>query len=111
MAFKFGNNIVRIEIENLIFRVIIDETLKEKVLSAKTAVEEIKTAAATECETDTEKTVIEKFDGLIDNILGIGAAAKIFDGRTPDGLEHISVFVYICEEITNHIDRIKENAV
>lgn len=98
MAFKFGNNLAEIEIENRVFFVPVNAELQKKILKAKDIIGENK-----ENWDITDKNAIAEFvaifDGFIDDILGDGAAAKIFADRKINVYDRIAVFIYICTEI------------
>ena len=97
MAFKFSNGIVKIQIEDNIFRVLLSQELREKVIAAVKKMDMLRKAELTDKEK--EQRVIIEFDSIIDDILGAGAAKKIFDERVPDAFERIEVLVYIFAEI------------
>ena len=106
MAFKFGNNVVRIEIEDMIFRVVISEELSAKILLAKETNAKLQQEHGCLPENVRERNAVAAYDKLIDDILGAGSAERIFSGRDEDAVERIAVFVYICSEINDHIRKI-----
>ena len=110
MAFKFGNNVARIEIEDLIFRVVISEELSAKITLVKETNAKLQQEFKDVPENVRERNIIAGYDKIIDDILGNGSAEKIFRDRTPDSIERIAVFVYICQEITAHVNKIKSAA-
>lgn len=110
MAFKFGNNVVRIEIEDMIFRVVISEELHAKILHAKETNAELQREFKDVPDNARERNIIAAYDKLIDDILGNGSADKIFRDREPDEIERIAVFIYICQEITAHVNKIRSAA-
>lgn len=97
MAFKFSNGIVKIQIEDNIFRVLLSQELREKVINAVKKMDMLRKAELTDKEK--EQCVIIEFDNIINDILGAGAAEKIFAERVPDAFERIEVLVYIFAEI------------
>ena len=108
-AFRFGNNIVKIEIEDLIFRVIITKELHETLIKNNDKLEMLKKALDDLSDAEKEIETIGGLDGLIDNILGAGAAAEIFGSREPDAFERVAVYIYICDRIKRHIYGFTDN--
>jgi hypothetical protein len=95
----------------MIFRVVISEELKAKILLAKENDAKIQQEFKDVPDNVRERNIIAGYDKIIDELLGHGSAEKIFSGREPDGLERIAVFIYICSEITAHINKIKQAAI
>jgi hypothetical protein len=106
MAFRFGNDTVKIEIEDCIFYVSISQELHEIMLSNNVKMTELKEKITDKSDKEKESDIIPEFDNIIDNVLGKGASEKIFAGRTPDSYERMAVYVYVCDMIKNHCDGI-----
>lgn len=105
--FKFGNSIVKIEIEDLIFRVVISQELHEKMTASSNKIKEARAKYADSSETEKETAFIPVLDAAIDEILGGGSAEKIFGKRKPDGYERIAVYLFICDEINKQCYEIR----
>lgn len=102
MAFKFGNGIVKIQIEDNIFRVVLSQELHDKIIRGSKKIEELRRKNEELSDDKKEQAVTAGFDEIIDDLLGAGSSEKIFAGREPDAFERVAVFTYICTEITSH---------
>lgn len=110
MKFKFGNNLVKIEIEDLIFRVEITQQLREKMTASSQKMREVRAEINGLSEREKEEKIIPVFDNAIDEILGAGSSGKIFADREPDAYERIAVYLFICDEINKQCYEIKAKA-
>ena len=105
--FRFGNSIVKIEIEDMIFRVEISPEFRAKMIESSKKMKEVREKCASMSEAEKESAVIPVFDKAIDEILGKGSSEKIFAGRKPDSYERIAVYIFICDEINKQCCMIK----
>lgn len=110
MKFKFGNNLVKIEIEDLIFRVEITQQLREKMTASSQKMREVRAEINELSEREKEEKIIPVFDNAIDEILGAGSSGKIFSDREPDAYERIAVYLFVCDEINKQCYEIKAKA-
>jgi len=110
MAFKFGNNLVRIEIENHVFHVPVSEQLKDKILKAKDIIKENENKWDI-TDIDGEAAVVKLFSGVIDDVLGYGAFDKIFSDREINAYDTLAVFIYICVTITEFCKKLNAGNV
>lgn len=108
--FKFGNSIVKIEIENLIFRIEITQHLREKMVASSQKMREVRAEIDELSEREKEEKIIPVFDNAIDEILGAGSSGKIFANREPDAYERIAVYLFVCDEINKQCYEIKAKA-
>ena len=76
MAFRFGNDTVKIEIEDCIFYVSISQELHEIMLSNNVKMTELKEKITDKSDKEKESDIIPEFDNIIDNVLGKGASKK-----------------------------------
>jgi regulator of protease activity HflC (stomatin/prohibitin superfamily) len=108
--FKFGNSIVKIEIEDLIFRIEITQQLREKMTASSQKIREVRAGINELSEREKEEKIIPVFDNAIDEILGAGSSKKIFADREPDAYERIAVYLFVCDEINKQCYEIKAKA-
>lgn len=108
--FRFGNSIVKIEIENLIFRIEITQQLREKMTASSQKMREVRAEIDELSEREKEEKIIPVFDNAIDEILGAGSSEKIFADREPDAYERIAVYLFVCDEINKQCYEIKAKA-
>lgn len=108
--FKFGNSIVKIEIEDLIFRIEITQQLREKMTESSQKMREVRAEINELSEREKEEKIIPVFDNAIDEILGAGSSSKIFASREPDAYERIAVYLFVCDEINKQCYEIKAKA-
>ena len=108
--FKFGNSIVKIEIEDLIFRIEITQQLREKMTASSQKMREVRAEINELSEREKEEKIIPVFDNAIDEILGAGSSEKIFSDRKSDAYERIAVYLFVCDEINKQCYEIKAKA-
>ena len=106
MAFKFGNNAVRLEINGRIFRAVITQKTLETMKECSKRAQEMQSEFTAFSDTEKEAALVDFLDNAIDRLIAPGTADIIFKDRQKDGFEHCEVFAYICSEIAAHCGRI-----
>ena len=102
MGFKFGNNVVKLEIEGRIFRTRISQQMLEDMKAFTEKAKEMQLGIIGCTDTDAENKIIDYMDSAIDTLIAPGTAAIIFNERERDAFERCEVFAYISTEITAH---------
>ena len=102
MGFKFGNNVVKLEIEGRIFRTRISQKMLEDMKAFAEKAKEMQLGIIGCTDTDAENKIIDFMDSVIDTLIAPGTAAIIFNERERDAFERCEVFAYISTEITAH---------
>ena len=102
MGFKFGNNVVKLEIEGRIFRTRISQKMLEDMKAFTEKAKEMQLGIIGCTDTDAENKIIDFMDSAIDTLIAPGTAAIIFNERERDAFERCEVFAYISTEITAH---------
>lgn len=102
MGFKFGNNVVKLEIEGKIFRTRISQKMLEDMKAFAEKAKKMQLGIIGCTDTDAENKIIDFLDGAIDTLIAPGTAAIIFNERERDAFERCEVFAYISTEITAH---------
>lgn len=102
MGFKFGNNVVKLEIEGRIFRTRISQKMLEDMKAFTEKAKEMQLGIIGCTDTDAENKIIDFMDSAIDTLIAPGTAASIFNERERDAFERCEVFAYISTEITAH---------
>ncbi len=98
MAYKFKNtSTVNIDIEGKIYPVRFTPELYNKLSGLSDFKAEGNVGE-----------IVSGIDRLIDEILGNGSSSEIFASRPADVFERLDILKYICGEIKNAADRLKE---
>ena len=104
MAYRFDDNILKIDIEGKIYPVNFSKNMRNNVDASKQELNKLKAEGC-----DNDEIVCSAIDNAIDSILGKGSSAEIFKGREPQSVERLSVLMYIFGEIQKFGNRRMKN--
>lgn len=106
-TFQFQDNTIHLDIAGHKFQLAARQELAEKLIVAGKQMQEFG-EACDEKDPEAFQKSVTFTHGVIDTLLGEGAAAKIFDGREADLYDCIDVFGYISSEVGAFMAQKKE---